>query len=182
MHIRILSQGDPVDAIFPFMILAGFLLIPATLAAWVLAISHAKRERHFSVPFVVAGVLTVLSITWGIFFWELNREMQDFAVNDGEASMIVNRLPEVDQYERAAPKGGLKRCVMFDEGDPSTPPHTWSIIVGEEGPKGRETTWHRFRVDMKTGNVSVLIDASLPPQWVTLEKWRTLKKTGKSKL
>ena len=180
MGVHILAQGSPTKGIvFPFLILAGWVLIPATIAAWVMAISRQKGKRHpLGIP-IVAGVLTVLSAIWGILFWAVNREMQNYAVEDGDAVMIVERLPEVKQYEQAAPLGGLKRSVMIvDDLDPNGSPQTWSIIVGEEGPKGPETTWHRFRVSTKTGEVKVLVDQ--PTQkWVSLDEWRRLMQTKK---
>lgn len=95
-------------------------------------------------------------------------------VSETDAEEAVARVPEVGRLMDSINRNshGEGHGLLFSRGHPADAPEAWEIYVGEDRDDEGAAAWHTFRVDGKSGAITV--DAGRSAGWVSLERWRKM--------
>lgn len=91
-------------------------------------------------------------------------------LSETDAEEAVARVPEVGRFMDSINRTshGQSHGLLFSRGHADDAPGAWEIYVGEDRDDEGATPWHTFRVDERSGAISVK-DAT---GWVALDRWR----------
>ncbi|HEY2586203.1 MAG TPA: redoxin domain-containing protein [Tepidisphaeraceae bacterium] len=93
-------------------------------------------------------------------------------IGETDAEEAVARVPEVGRFMDSVNRRshGEAHGLLFSRGRPADAPDAWEIYVGEDRDDEGAAAWHRFRVDARSGAITV--DAGRGAGWFSLERWR----------
>jgi hypothetical protein len=154
----------------------GVAIVPLSTALAVLAL---QKRRTIRTRMALAIIAVILVSVWTLV---LVFQFREPVIDDTDAAMMVESLPEVQSFIASAAPAGPPRNVIYL--DTPTAPSSRDFLyvsefgVGETLPDGRPARpfWAKFRVNLVSRRIDVLPEGS--HTWIPLRAWREGLKQG----